>query len=381
MFVEEKANLRLLVMNLATDADDPILGFTTGWIRALADRTAAVRVITMRSGRIDVSENVRVYSVGKEKGYSEGRRVFEFYRLLKDILVQERIDACFSHMTPAFTILAGPILRAKGIPVVTWYAHRQLTLVLKLAHRLSTRVVSVNSQSYPYLHDRFISLGHGIDTDLFQMRAADSDPERPLLLCVGRLSPIKDPLTFIKACALLRRQGHDIEGVLVGESPERDRGYLEAIQAEVRRLHLSEAIRIVEGVPQPQVVSWYNRCTAHINCPPSDGALDKAALEAMACGKPSLSSTLGFAETLGSYANRLMFKHGDPGDLAQKLAYILTLSKEERERLGRYLLERVQEMHSLKGLADKLIALSEELLHVRSGKRKRCLRETRLEKR
>src|SRR5438270_12504303 len=123
--------MRLLLFNLATDADDPILGFTTRWICALAEQVEFVRVITMRAGRLEVPGNVRVYSVGKEKGYSEPRRVVEFYRILARILRQHNIDVCFSHMIPLFTVLGGPILKAKRIPIVTWYAHPKVTRILK----------------------------------------------------------------------------------------------------------------------------------------------------------------------------------------------------------------------------------------------------------
>src|SRR5215470_18126068 len=98
--------MRLLLFNLATDAEDPILGFTTRWIAAMARRVEFIHVITMRAGTIEVPENVRVYSVGKEKGYSEARRAMEFYRYLFRVLRGDRIDVCFSHMIPIFTILA-----------------------------------------------------------------------------------------------------------------------------------------------------------------------------------------------------------------------------------------------------------------------------------
>ncbi len=78
--------MRLLLFNLATDADDPLLGFTTFWIRAIARRVTSIHVITMRSGRCDLPDNVTLYSVGKEKGYSEPRRVLEFFRHLFSIL-------------------------------------------------------------------------------------------------------------------------------------------------------------------------------------------------------------------------------------------------------------------------------------------------------
>src|SRR5713101_9840351 len=116
--------MRLLMFNLAMDTDDPILGFATRWIAALARRVESIQVITMRAGRVEVPENVRVCSVGKERGYSEPRRAVEFYRHLIRVVRTDRIDVCFSHMIPIFTVLAAPIAKARGIPIVTWYAHR-----------------------------------------------------------------------------------------------------------------------------------------------------------------------------------------------------------------------------------------------------------------
>ena len=51
----EAAMSRLLVFNLATDADDPLLAFTTVWLNRLAEHYDSVDVITMRAGRLDVA--------------------------------------------------------------------------------------------------------------------------------------------------------------------------------------------------------------------------------------------------------------------------------------------------------------------------------------
>ena len=77
-----EGKIRLLLFNLLTDADDSNLGFTTQWINALAERCAAIDVVTMGVGRVDVADNVRVYTIGKERGYSDARRMVEFYRVL-----------------------------------------------------------------------------------------------------------------------------------------------------------------------------------------------------------------------------------------------------------------------------------------------------------
>ncbi|MGH8546817.1 MAG: glycosyltransferase, partial [Gammaproteobacteria bacterium] len=151
--------MRLLLFNLATDADDPILGFATQWIRALAQRVEFIHVVTMRAGRIDVPPNVSVHSVGKDKGYSETRRAVEFYCLLYRITRSGPIDACFSHMMPLFTILAAPVLKPLRIPIVTWYAHPSATRILKLAHHCSDHMVTSIGTSYPYKHDKLLLIG------------------------------------------------------------------------------------------------------------------------------------------------------------------------------------------------------------------------------
>lgn len=352
--------MRLLLFNLATDSDDPILGFTTRWIQALAKRVEFIHVITMRAGRVEVPENVRVYSVGKEKGYSEPRRAVEFYHLLFRILRNDRIDACFSHMIPIFTVLAAPVVKVKKIPVVTWYAHRQVPLILKLAHCLSDRIVSINESSYPYRHDKLVVLGHGIDTELFCPDGTEP-AHPPLLVSVGRLSPIKDPLTLVEAVRLLRQAGHEVRCALVGDAPERDRAYAETLRQRVRELGLDGVIEFVGAVPNREVAHWYRCCFAHVNCSPADHSLDKAVLEAMACARPSLSSTRGFRETMGQWARDLLFRHGDAVDLARKLELLLKLNRKKWEEMGNGLRQSILARHSLDRLADRLVDLFGEV--------------------
>lgn len=349
--------MRLLLFNLATDADDPVLGFTGGWIRTLAMRLERIYVITMRVGRVEVPENVLVYSVGKEKGYSEPRRAVEFYRHLCHILREDDIDVCFSHMIPIFTVLAAPVLRARNIPIITWYAHRQVTTILKLAHHLSHLMVSINRSSYPYRHDKLLTLGQGIDTNLFSPDGTEAlDP--PLLLSVGRISPIKDLLTLIEAVHLLRRRGYDIRCGLVGDAPERDRAYAQRVYTRLKQFGLERTVECVGPVSNTKVVHWYRRCFAHINLCPT-GALDKAALEAMACGRLSLVANEGFRDTLGQWADWLLFRHGNPTDLAQKVERLLQMSHSERQAMAAGLRQSVVEQHGLARLADRLVEIFE----------------------
>ena len=351
--------MRLLLFNLATDADDPVLGFSTRWIRALAKHLEFINVITMRAGRIEVPANVRVHSVGKEKGYGEARRAIEFYRCLFRVLRGDGADFCFSHMIPVFTVLAAPILRSQGISIATWHGHRQVTKILMAAHYCSDRMITSAPTGYRYRHDKLVSVGQGIDVDLFSPNGMPM-AKPPLLLSVGRLSPIKDLGTLIKGVHLLRRRGHPVRCALVGAASETDQPYIDSLLGLVRELDLDEAVRFVGAVRNDQTVAWYRQSFAHVNLCPT-GALDKAVLEAMACERPSLAANEGFRETFNGWEERLLFRHRDAGDLAEKLDRLLQMQHGERAAMSADLRQTVIAHHNLEQLAKTLVGTFEEI--------------------
>ena len=357
--------MRLLWFNLATDIDDSILGFATRWVEAMAKRVEFIHVITMRAGRYELPENVWVYSVGKEKGYSEPKRAVEFYRHLFRILREDRIDACFSHMIPIFTVLAAPVLKAWRVSIVTWFLHPSLTWRLKLAHHLSDKMVTGFETSYPYKKDKLIVIGHAIDTDLFAPDGT-SPEDPPMILCVGRLSPVKDHPTLLRASAILRRKLHKPFRVVIlgGPLSESDRAYVRQLENMVEEVGLKDFVEFVPPMPQQELPQWYRRCTVHVNLTPT-GSGDKVALEAMACGRPCLVANEGFRETVGRYADQLLFKYASAEELAKRLEKILTMPFVKRGAMGLYLREQVIKMHSLQRLIDKLLNLMDDIRNKR----------------
>ena len=112
--------MNLLVFNWEMDAEHPVLGHVTTWTNELARRCDHVSVVTMTTGAVAVNRNVDVHSLGKELGRSEPRRLVEFYRIVRRVLNERRIDACFAHMTPLFALLFAPLGRLQHIPVLLW---------------------------------------------------------------------------------------------------------------------------------------------------------------------------------------------------------------------------------------------------------------------
>jgi glycosyltransferase involved in cell wall biosynthesis len=82
---------------------------------------------------------------------------------------------------------------------------------------------------------------------------------------------------------------------------------------------------------------------------------DKVAWEAMSCTCPCLVANDDFRETLGEYAEALLFCHQDSEQLSLRLQQILELSGQERAQIGWYLRQQVIKLHSLDRLASKIV--------------------------
>jgi glycosyltransferase involved in cell wall biosynthesis len=350
--------MKVLAIVQTWNREDPICGFTIRWMEALADRVDELIVLSLEQRHPSTRPNITCYSLGKEHTQGRAKRLRYLARwqsTLVRILRRHQIQVIFTHMSGLFTVLVAPFALAKDIPIVTWYAHREVSSILKLAHHLSNRIVTSAETAYGYKHDKVVVIGQGIDTALFLPDNAPSQ-NPPLLLSVGRLSPIKDLMTLIDAVHLLRQHGNNVRCALVGEPPERDRLYADAVRQKVQALELKDTVQFVGAVPHDQLVDWYRRCFVHVNLCPT-GALDKAALEAMACGKPSIVANEGFRKTLGPWTDYFIFRYKDPESLACKIEWLLQRSDAERQAIGATLHQNVVEQHSLEQLADSLVRL------------------------
>jgi glycosyltransferase involved in cell wall biosynthesis len=354
--------MRLLLFNLTMDADHPILGFATRWVAAIAARVESVDVLTLSTGRLELPPNVRVFSAGKERGYGHPRMGVEFYRHLLRLTAGGRVDGCFSHMAQRFSALGGPVLRMRGVPLVTWYAHPSLTPSLRVAHLMSNRMVTSLPRAYPYRHDKLSVIGQGIDVSLFAPapEAQAPDSGAPVILCAGRLSPVKDHPTLIRAVALAReRLPAGFRVVIVGDPAGADTEYPERLRRLAAELGVGDRVEFQPGVPMHELAEWYRSAAVCVNLTPA-GFGDKVAWEPMSCGVPTLVANTDFVETLGRCAGALLFDYGSAESLAEKLVAVLSLPAGERRATGAYLRGQVVALHSLDALARKVVEVIEE---------------------
>jgi glycosyltransferase involved in cell wall biosynthesis len=311
----------------------------------------------MWAGRLELPDNVHVYSVGKERGYSEARRAVEFYRLLFRLLRRHRYDACFSHMSELFAVMAGPVLRARRIPLTLWYAHGTVTPRLRLAERLVDRVVTSHPDSFQVSSPKLQAIGQAIDLEVFKPVPVEDRAARPFtVLAVGRIAPIKRVDVIVEGFArFVPKATGPVRLRLVGPIDDVDAAYAAELKNQARRLGVDHLVEFAGAAPRASLPAEYSAADVVVNLTVS-GAFDKTALEAMACGTPLVSSNQGMVDEVTAVDSRLgLAEPPDPDQLASALAYVEGLGVDGRADLGRALCDRMRR-HALSTFAARLLA-------------------------
>jgi len=122
-------------------------------------------------------------------------------------------------------------------------------------------------------------------------RAVGLPLDRPIVLFVGRLQPLKAPDLAIRTLAALGR--NDAVLVVVGGASGSDGSdYTQATFELARQLGVGDRVRFVE--PQPHhILSSYYRAADVVVVPSRSESFGLVALEAAACGIPVVASAVG----------------------------------------------------------------------------------------
>ncbi len=348
--------MNILWFNLKVDQDDQVLAFNLDWINKMAKKVNKIVVITMEKGQYKLYDNVVVYSIGKEKGYSEFRRFFVFFRLLYKVLREEKIDLVFSHMAILFTAMAGIFLRLKKIPIFQWYCHGTVSLKLRIAVFFSKFVFTCTPIGMNVKTRKKIVIGHGIDIKKFV--SAKKNQQDNILLHVGRISPVKNIHVIIEAFGLpiLRKNKQNLRFFIIGEptGSKRDRIYFSCLKRMVLEKKLNGSVSFLGIKSQHELIPFYHRGRLLVNVSDTCG-LDKVILESMACGCIPITSNESFKALYGHCFPRLVVSK-EPQVIADTIQYFLSNRMQENKNLTKELRCMVEKNHSLDRLIDTLYA-------------------------
>jgi glycosyltransferase involved in cell wall biosynthesis len=343
----------LLIVTQKIDAQDGVLSFFIGWVKEFAKNVDKVIVICLEEGEHDLPENVTVLSLGKEKGVSRFGYLINFYRYIWQN--RSQYSHVFVHMNQIYVILGGLVWRVLGKRVGFWYAHGHIPFSLRIAEILSHVVFTSTKSGFRLESKKIHVIGQGVDSSRFSHSVEKNNLFE--MIIVGRISPVKDLETLIKAVEIfVEKNPNSHLSIVGGAGTDEQQQYELHLKEEVKKRNLEKFISFKGAVSYEELPSHLEKSDLFVSTS-NTGSLDKAILDAMASFMPVLTCNVALEDVLGPHKEKLMFKKGDFQELASKIEAINKMSLEERMELGGSLRKIVERDHSLENFVDKILSI------------------------
>jgi glycosyltransferase involved in cell wall biosynthesis len=187
-----------------------------------------------------------------------------------------------------------------------------------------------------YARDRIVVICNGIDTEHFRhqpekgaglRRTWGVGHDTPLIGRVGRLDPMKDYPTFLKAAAILAGRRSDVHFVIVGGGPDQMLNDLKALSGS---LGLDECVLWLG--PSEDLPPIYSACAFTSSSSFGEGFPNVVA-ESLACEVPCVATNVGdSARVVGP--GGIIVPAKNPVALAEAWEQILSMPQEKRQQMG-----------------------------------------------
>jgi glycosyltransferase involved in cell wall biosynthesis len=226
------------------------------------------------------------------------------------------------------TIFAIPVARTmtRAIALSSQRFHRGLiSRMLRRLTRLSDRFAHATVVNCEFVRrhlieeervptDKIHICYNGIDLDRF--RRLPSEPHSLTIGTVCGLRPEKDLTTLIGAFARVRKLNSDLKLAIIGSGDE-----LARLQQYAREAGVSECVHFEPATAN--IPEWLSSIDIFV-LPSRSEAFSNALMEAMACGCCVVASSVGGnPELVKPDETGLLFKPGDPKDLASTLQTLI----------------------------------------------------------
>ena len=227
-----------------------------------------------------------------------------------------------------------------------------------------TDLIIVNSHagkdyclSHGFAPDKMVVISNGIDTERFQpdseagakVRSEWGISEKIILIgLVGRLDPMKDHPTFLKAAALVCKEREDVHFVCVGIGPQH---YTLELQQLTNEFGISEKVIWAGG--RSDMPTVYNALNIASSSSSYGEGFANVIGEAMACGIPCLVTDVGdSARIVGNTG--IVVPPRDPAALMSGWCSLIALTPLERVVLGERVRDRIVENFSIRKLVETI---------------------------
>lgn len=270
------------------------------------------------------------------KGFNKYRRILRIRNWVKtlrpDVVIAYKdgvtIAACLARLFIKFRLI---VSERNTTQVLSKY-ERVKFLLYHIADKVVPNSFSQArfiESNYPDLYKKTVVITNALDTDVF--KAPKERTQNKPLVCVttARIVPQKNTLRFLEALYRLKRHKGEVLFKWFGNQND---AYFDEVQSKVKALGLDDFIEFQPAVKD--VVKEY--ATADLFCLPSiyEG-FPNVVCEAMSCGLPVICGNIcDNADIVSVGENGFLFDPYNTNDIVNCIEKALTMTKEERERMG-----------------------------------------------
>lgn len=317
-------------------------------------------------------EDVTIFELNRHEGW-DWNLVGKLERLLRE----HRVDIVHSHNWQSFLYVVLAARRVAGAIVIhgehgretSGSAGRRVWISRWLARRVAHLTTVSRSlakelvEQWGVSEDRVTTVPNGVDLavfdedcDLTALRAElGLSVEDRVVLSIGRLRPVKDHPTLLRAFARVRRAVPNCRLLIVGTDFGTGTG--EALARLTDELGIAECTTFL-GV-RKDVPGLLRLANVYINTSLFEG-MSNTILEAMAASRPVVATAVGGnTELVRDGHTGFLVPPGDEAAIAERVCALLADSA-LRDRLGAEGRARVEQCHTMAGMVGRYSDLYEE---------------------
>lgn len=241
------------------------------------------------------------------------------------------------------------------------------------------KIIAPSSSDQEYLtylyntpKEKVVVITPGVDTTVFtpmdQTKAkiyVQANTNEKIILFVGRIEPLKGIDVLMYAMKIVREKNPSllfslwIVGGDVSQKKHLWSKELQKLEKLRQLLQMKTIVHFVGQQPQSKLPFYYNAADVVV-MPSHYESFGMAALEAMACGVPVITTNVsGIASLLDETHDSLITSVNNPLLLASQIEALLTNQK-EHDKISKEVYEKVQDLH-WKHIAQKVRILYETL--------------------
>lgn len=345
--------MKLLIVTQTLDSKHSVLGFFVRWVLEFAKQCEQVTVLCLDRGDDLFPENVTVIHISRTW---HGLKVWPVTLAYQAFVCRKRYTHVFAHMNPEYILSAGVIWRLLGRKVSFWYAHGTVSVRLKIATLLCNAVFSSTPEGFRHSTRKLHIVGQGVDLDLYKGADLERGLRKPIsLVSISRISSSKRLELLLETVFILKSE-YKVDvvcTVIGGPATSFDKNYLETLQSYITEHHLTDNIIWTGELPLIKAISVLKETDIFVHFG-NTGSLDKAVLDAMACGVIPLSANKAVQGVVIGITDQDLRIEG-PQDAARKVNQFLNQTETDIHTLRTQLVKHIHENFSLELLMKRIV--------------------------